>query len=281
MKTIFKLLVVALLFASCDDVEPTIYNGNIEQNDTFLSFSRSVYLLPVVQNQTGEVKVVFNSSTASDVDRVYNIEVGFPESSPANPATFTVPASVTIPAGEYQGSFTIPGVDNDLVDEVVKRFTLTVTNLSDNEYLDSDTVTVNIYEVCPLQADFLGDYAIQVTSEPLGIPAFEAGVVTLVEGDSQYERVFNATVYPGYGGNKEVTLAFACNFVNLGQSINTNVTCDVDDDTKSLVHAPAELADRSAYNTNDDSYFELTFIEDSQSDCGSPANTVLTFTKVE
>lgn len=282
MKTVFKLLAIAMLFASCDDVEPTIYNGNIDQNDTFLSFSRSTYLLPVVQNQTGEVTVVFNSSTKSDVDRVYNLDITYPEVSAANPATFDAPTTVTIPAGEYQGFITITGIDNDLVDENVKRFIITASNINEEtEYMDVESATVNIYEVCPLQADFLGTYTIAVQSEPLGIPAFQAGEVTLVQGDSEYERVFNATVYPGYGGNKEVVLAFACNYLNLGEEINTNVTCDVEDDTKSLVHAPVSIANRSAYDTNDDSYFELTFTEDSQSDCGSPANTTLTFTKVE
>ena len=284
MKTLFKLLAIALILTSCEDTEPIIYNGNFEQNDTYLSFSRPVYLLPVVQNSTGEVNIVFNSSTVTDVDRVYDIEIGFPEAAPANPATFTVPSTVTIPAGSYQGFFTINGVDNNLVDEIVKTFTMTITNADETfEYSDSLTATVNVYEVCPLQADFLGTYYMEVAENYFtDLPAFEAGEVVLTEGGTPYERVFNATAYPGYGGNELVTIAFACNYLNLGEEIDSGVTCDVEDDTKSLVFAPAELQDRSAYDTTNDSYFEMTIIENAQSDCSAaPGNTVIKFTKVD
>ncbi|AXG72854.1 hypothetical protein DVK85_00845 [Flavobacterium arcticum] len=284
MKTLFKLLAIAFIFASCEDTEPIIYNGNYEQNDTYISFSRSVYLLPIVQNSTGEVNVVFNASTVTDTDRVYDIEIGFPDnSSAANPATFTVPSTVTILAGSYQGFFTISGVDNDLVDETNKTFTMTITNADETfEYSDSLTATVNIYEVCPLQSDFTGTYYMEVAENYFtDLPGFEAGEVVLAEGSTPYERVFAATAYPGYGGSEEVIIAFACNYLNLGEKVASGVACADDPDDSSLTFAPADLEDRSAYNTNDDSYFEMTVIENSTSNCGGgPQNTIIKFTKV-
>ena len=46
MKNFIKLLVLGtgVLFTSCSDVEPAIFNGQ-EGNDTFISFSRTLYSL--------------------------------------------------------------------------------------------------------------------------------------------------------------------------------------------------------------------------------------------
>ncbi|MBY8962302.1 hypothetical protein KJK34_06010 [Flavobacterium sp. D11R37] len=286
MKLIVKLLFIALVFASCEDVEPIVYNGNIEQNQTFLSFSRSSYLLPVVQNTTGEVVVTLNSSTVADYDRTYNLEVTLPDNqSAANPETFEVPSTITIPAGEYQGFITITGVDNNLVDENRKSFTITITNVDENtEIADSNSAVINIYEVCPLQDDFLGQYQVQVIQPWLAptLPAFSAGVVTLTQGDTPFERVFTANVYPGYCGATQLTIAFACNFVNLSEEVETCLRCTSDPADLLITFAPVDLDMRSPYNTNDDSYFELTFNENSVGNCGDGDQfTVVTFTKVE
>jgi hypothetical protein len=286
MKLIVKLLFIALVFASCEDVEPIVYNGNVESNQTFLGFSRSTYLLPVVQNSTGEVVVTLNSSTVADYDRVYNLEVTLPDNqSAANPDTFDLPSTITIPAGEYQGFITISGVDNNLVDENRKSFNITITNMDENtEIADSNTATINIYEVCPLQSDFLGQYQVQVINPWLAptLPAFSSGVVTLTEGATPFERVFTANVYPGYCGPTELTIAFACNFVNLSQEVQTCLRCTADPEDRLITFAPVELDMRSSYNTNDDSSFQLTFNENSLSNCGDGAVfTVVTFTKVD
>ncbi|QYJ68459.1 hypothetical protein [Flavobacterium litorale] len=285
MKTLFKLLAIALIFTSCEDVEPVIYNGDPTQNDTFLSFSRSVYLLPVVQNNVGETTVTLNSSTVFDTDRVYNIEVELPDnSSAANPDTFSLPSTVTIPAGSYQGTFVINGTDNGLVDETVKTFTISVTNVDEtSEFSDSLTATVNVYEVCPLQDDFLGAYNIEVNENYFNnLPGFEAGEVILEEGNTPFERVFTAVVYPGNAGPREVTIAFACNFLNLGENVDSNLACQDDPEGTTITFAPVDLEDRSSYNTTDDSYFEMTVLENALSNCGGgPRNTIIRFTKVE
>lgn len=279
MKTIFKFLAIGLLFASCDDVEPTIYNGDYDQNDTFLSFSKSVYNLPIERDDVGQLTIVFNSSTKVDFDRTYDIEYSYPDEDAANPDTFTRPATITIEAGSYQGFVTIDGVDNNLVDEYVKTFRIEmVTPLQENEYMDSNITDVKVYEVCALQDDFLGDYDIRVNSSTFSSPAFETTTVTLREGDTPYDRVFDVKLLPDFTNDaQEVTIAFACDFVNLGGRYDAGIGCD---DTIKM--DPVDLAFRAAYDTTDDSSFEVNFVENATADCGAtPVIVTLSFTKVE
>ena len=283
MKNVFKLLILALVFTSCEDVEPIVYNGNIDQNKTFVGFSRSVYQLPVVKDNTGSATIVLNVSTVADYDRTYNIELSFPENpdTAANPETFSVPSSITVPAGEYQASVPITGTDNNLVDENVKSFILTITNLdAENEVADSNSTTVNVYEVCPLGDDFTGTYHIQVQANYFtGLPGFKAENVTVSVGATEYERVFTATTYPGYGGAQEVVISLSCGFTNLAEEVDSGVYCTAG---TYLVFAPVDNEDRGTYNNVDDSYFTVNMIENSKGTCGGPPDiTTLTFTKVD
>ncbi len=283
MKTLFKLLAIALIFTSCEDTEPIIYNGNFDQNDTYLSFSRAVYTLPIERDGVGELTVVFNSSTVTDIDRVYNIEVGFPENSAANPATFTVPSTVTIPAGSYQGFATVTGVDNNLVDDVIKTFTMTITNPDLSfEYSDSFTATVNVFEVCTILDDFLGEYAVSMAAQPNTGTTLLDDVVVLQEGESPFERVINVeSPYLDYGlPSTEFVISLACGltrFTNL--PYDTGLACS--EDTPNLI--VGDNADNpGVYNSEDDSSFTVRIIENTSSACGgSPAFTTITFTKVE
>ena len=283
MKTIFKLLLLTLVFVSCEDHEPAIFNGENEGNPTFISFSRGTYNLAVERDLTGQVVVTVNSSTVSSVDRTYNITV-LPNDSEfaADPATYSVPATVTIPAGSYQGTFTITGTDGGLVDAVRKNFSIQITGLTD-ESIDDDTVVVNVFEVCSILDDFTGSYTISMPNGALtDTPLIPGGQYTLEMGESEFERTFTVdSPYVSFGvPATEFTISLACgdtDFSNL--PLDTGLACSTGNN---LIIETTDLANSGNYDTTDDSSFTVNITENSASACGgAPVLTTVQFTKVE
>lgn len=279
MKNIFKaLFAFSLLFAiGCDDVEPIMYNSSGGQ--TFLSFSSNFYTLPITINSTGTLDVTLNSSTVSSVDRVYDIEV-IAEETNANPLTYNLPATVTIPAGSYQGTLTITGQDNGLVDATPEQLVIRISELN-GAAMDSNHVTVDVVEVCPLGDDFTGTYAItQLTSNlPVngGQPMLGNGtLVTITQGNGVYDRKFTATPYPGISGlftPKVINFRLSCGQTVLTSNVDTGAGCG---DATLQWHAATVP---STYNNTNDNVFQLTVTEDALSSCTSPRQTTLRFTK--
>lgn len=274
MKNIFKFLLglSLLLIYSCDDYEPTMFNSS---NGTFLSFSQNIYTLPVVRDADGSVELVLNSSTTSPVDRVYNLEI-IPEETTANPATYTFPSTITIPANSYQGFATVTGVDNNLVDDIPDPLVFRISNLT-NEFMDTNQILINIVEVCPLApgTDFLGDYTVtQLSAGSLGEPIMQ-GVVTL--SGTGFERSFDAAPYPTLGSFTKVKFTFSLNCGNtlLARQISAGVGCG-----GNIIQFNVALT-QGTYNPNNDNSFTLKVLENTTSSCGAPpAETTLRFTKL-
>lgn len=154
MKKVLILLLSVAAFVGCSDVEGVTYNAG----STFLAFDQSSYNLPVNVNSSSTINIKFVSSSISSVARTYNLSVVSEESN-ANPLTYNLPATVTIPANEYEGTLTITGTDNNLLDATIKKIVFKIEGLSASESTDTEEVTVNIYEVCPLDlATFEGDF---------------------------------------------------------------------------------------------------------------------------
>jgi hypothetical protein len=286
MKTFFKILLVSGLFASCSDVEPVEFNGQ-EGNPTFISFSKSVYSLPVERDATGSVDIVLNSSTLSSVDRTYNFEL-VPSTSllAADPATYTIPASVTIPAGQYSGIATINGQDLGLVDATRKNFSIRINNMPENEDFDSDTASVIVYEVCALQAPFLGQYEVeQQTSESpnTGEDIIPDGIYTLKEGETPYDRFISFVPYgdASFGLSEiDMLITFGCDDVNMFGEYDTDLSCEDDGGDPSIRFGASETP--NAYDIANDETFELELTENIESACGgSPRSVIIRFTKVE
>jgi hypothetical protein len=280
MKNIFRLLIVALVFASCEDVEPVIYNGD-SSNPTLLSFSSGTYDLPVLRGETGTATITLNSSTVSSVDRTYNLEF-VSLGSTADPSTYTLPSTITIPAGSYQGTATINGRDNNLVEVESESFTFRLVGLT-NEIADNDQVTVNVFEVCDLGADFTGDYRFSQITPPLDnggtdIYLFEPNsIVTLKTGDNPYQRSFEANVWPSFfgstGSSNLLNLKFSllCDEVFVTKSaIQTGCTADKD-------FAVGRPTVRGTYTEGDDSVITVRVAEDANGSCLTSGARQVTF----
>jgi hypothetical protein len=286
MKTFFKILLLAVLFTSCEDVEPTIFNGNDSSNVTFLSFSSTSYSLPIERDLTGTSTVILNASTISSVDRTYNIEViveDLPTS--ANPATFSVPSSVTIPANEYQGFLVLTGTDGGLVDANEKTFTIKVSDASvTTESYDDGSLSaiIKVFEACELQSDFSGKYMLTQVSPNFGptggdTKTLQEGIVDVAIGNTPYERTFTAKVYPGFGfPDLDVVMSFTCDGINWGgpRYVGTNGCSE----GNPISFDRSE--DSAPYDTNDDSEFEFVFTEDITNSCNARRDVIFRLTKI-
>lgn len=281
MKTFLRSIVAltSLFVISCGDVEPTIYNGDVATNGTFLTFSATTYTLPIIIDEQGTVTVTLNSSTVSSADRVYNLNI-IEEETTANSESYVFPEQVTIPAGSFQGTFEIKGFDVD-VDIVAKPLVFEISNIT-NEYMDNNKITVNVVQVCPLYDDFTGNYIVAMDSginlngSPRPIFANNS-VVTLSRGDSDFQRVFTAAPYPSLLAVAPIDFTFdlICEGTYVAQDYEMPFSCSDADFILTRGSFPA------SYNAEDDSVISVTITEDPQSACGGPYVRTLTLTKVE
>tara|TARA_Y100000815_G_scaffold87695_1_gene76411 strand:+ start:22228 stop:23127 length:900 start_codon:yes stop_codon:yes gene_type:complete len=283
MKKVIKFLVLstAIIFASCEDVEPTVFNGADSSNPTLIGFSRDSYNLEVERDGTGSVDVVVNTTTLSTSARTYTVTVNVTDAeNAAIPETFTVPATVTIPANEYQGILTITGVDNGLVDSNARLFTITLSGFT-NESVDSDTSTVRIYEVCNIEAEFTGTYQVTSAADPVvGDSRFIPNGIYEITASSRFSRVLTANPYsPGYPqGNSEIEFNFICGNTTLSAAYTTGLACG----SAPEQYVGVAPTTGGTYNPNDDSSFTVVIRTNPQSPCGvAPANITYQFTKVE
>lgn len=155
MKKILLGFMALTTLIGCSDLEDVKY----DDSQAFVAFQRTVYDLKIPLNSTKALDVIFEASNKVDFDRTYQLEIVATETD-ANPATYTFPSTMTIPANSYTGTLTINGTDGGLVDANVKKLTLRVLGLGDNESTDSDKVIINILEFCPVVVDeFVGDFS--------------------------------------------------------------------------------------------------------------------------
>ncbi len=278
-KIIASLLVFSSLFLfSCDDVEEVRYSP---ENGTFLSFSASLYNLPVPRDSQVDINLPFQSSSASSVDRVYNVEI-IAEETTADPATYQLPATLTIPANSYIGNLTIRGIDVNVTSEA-KQLVFKITGFSAAESFDNDTITVSIFEVCPLNADFTGTYVItQLSTGPVAGPLFGNGTVVTVTANGEYGRSFSAAIYPTAGsfGSETYSFNLTCGNSVFSGTVDTGIACTppAGQPRNSVKLAPAD--NPGTYTPGNDQQFTLRIKENTTNSCGAPtAETVLRFTK--
>jgi len=282
MKNIFKIIftitITTLLF-SCSDEDPIIYNGTEGANRTFLSFPGNTFTLPVAIDATGSVGITLNSSTKSAIERTFSIELDVAETT-ANPLTYTLPSTVTIPADSYQGTLTIDGADNNLVDNNVTQIIFSLANLPSNVDIDENKIQVNVIEVCPIPEDYMmGDYMIVDVAATVGpdngTENFAAGIINIT-ANTPTSRSFTAGILPAFAGDREVTMDLVCNSIVLND-VDPNLTCD--SGANSYIYTSAG-ANNSLYDLNSDLTFTINYIEDPQGSCGGPFNSSFMITKL-
>lgn len=277
MKNIFKtLLVVLVLFtiSSCDENEQPYYDGTGSDAKTFIAFTKSTYNLPVVIDDAGSVTLTIIASTLSDSDRTYNLVLDA-ENTTADASTYALPSTVTIPANSYEGTMTVNGMDNNLVEPQAKQIVFSLSGFSDNESTDVEDITVNVFEICPVPEDYLvGNYILDDSNGNFG-----TGVpVTVSIGNDPTVRQFVATFLPGSGVDQDVnvTINLVCNTFVL-DAVNINVTCQQGGPGFIIDTAGAN---NSSYSLADDLLVTVNYTEDPLQSCGAPSIQYFTLTKL-
>lgn len=269
---ITSLLLVVFLSCDKDDAAMNRIYDNVN-GQTLISFASNASDLPVVIDNDGSVEITIESSTVSTSDRTVNISID--PNSTANAENYMLSTNVvTIPANAYSGTFTIDAEDIS-VEPASESIIVNIDSAPEGSIVGRSTHTVSIFQVCPIPDDFfVGSYLIeQITPQIDGYSLSHNSVVEVYStGDTQ--RSFQTEAYISYcsGTFFEFNINLVCNEFVVPLNSTTCACSNFDD-----WWGPAIT--NSPYNLADDSVLEVTFTDDVQGDCGTPAQTTYRFTK--
>ena len=308
---IFTLLAVAsLMFTSCDEGDAVVdaVTDNTERGAILRTVNLISNELPI-----GKADASFSVELEMQDEKsgtlVTNIEVylGFRDNTVATGGTdlskpevlvatlasstfttgeFGLPrVSYAITLAEMLSTLSVNEADLDGGDQFSIRFELVLSDGRRFSFAqNSGTLTGSYFSspflytpgvTCPVEeTQFVGDYLIEQTTAYVDGPTLSDGtVVSLVIGSTSVERIFQTANYALYCSTlAPFTINFVCGEIAVPNQ-NSNCVCADGGDwfTDPIV--------RSTYDANDDSVFEVTFTDDTQSDCGSPVQTTYRFTK--
>ncbi|WP_162984994.1 hypothetical protein [Mesonia aquimarina] len=284
---LFMFLLAGLLFAftACEDREEIIYAGQ-ESDQALISFSRETYNLEIEIDDEGTLNIPVNSSAVRNTDRTYDVVIVEGETNTtADPSTYDVPETVTIPAGEYTGTLTIQGFDND-VETTPELLTIRLEGIEEDASTTFTTAVISVYQVCPIPSDYLvGEYMIQDAQATIGpgngSENFANSVVNIQPGETGTTRTFTVTVLPGIvGASVDVNLSLICGEFVL-QEVDPGIFCGENPDPPYL-YAGASVGGfiNSTYDLNSDDQFTVIYTEDPEGSCGGPFQSSFTLTKI-
>lgn len=152
IKYLFLITISILVFNSCaDDHEDVTTNLN------FVTFANNSLKLVVNKNESNNIDVTLFTTKVSGSDRTISIYTDLDLTS-ADPSSYTIPTSVTIPANTNAGIFNI-NVEDINISESGERIVVNF-DTQDGLYM-GDALTLDVALYCPLNInDFLGDYII-------------------------------------------------------------------------------------------------------------------------
>jgi len=127
--------------------------------------------------------------------------------------------------------------------------------------------------VCPVpESAFTGDYLMEQISPYIDGPTLSDGAVVTLEAEGT-KRIFQTQNYPDYCGSfYPFTIDLLCGEIAIPTQSNA---CVCGDGTDWFTDPET----RETFDVEDDSVFIITFTDDTQSDCGAPAETTYQFTK--
>ena len=258
MKNIFFLLALGLMITSCEDEFP-IYSG--DANSGLLQFERSSYDLGVEIDNSGTTPIAVQISTVSDAERTFNITV-VDESTTVDLRNLTVPSTVTIPAGSYEGVIQVSGFDPgapmmpgdfDDITTSAEVLTLQLSGQTDTTSLGNDGITsIRVFQICPIPEDYLvGSYEISDNQIVFGGANFDTTIVD-VTAAGPTSRTFATS----YFGNRtiQVVLDLVCGELIFTNTYDTRYTSA----GAAIILRPA--ADNgSTYDVSSDAFFVVEY----------------------
>ncbi len=184
-KTIFLLLSISLLvFNGCDsdDQDQTTIN--------YVSFESTSYDFGVdlLSSNSNDIKVY--TTLISNAERVFNINIET-DMSTADPASYTVPTSVSIPANTNEGSFAVNISDLNIGPD---GETLVLSFTNEDDLFIGDPIVLNIKQICPYPETQL-DITFDDFPEEQFWELYDSNDVLLFEGgpypdETEFSRTF-------------------------------------------------------------------------------------------
>lgn len=149
------LLVMTLVFQSCEETQSPIYDGS-QTLAYFNATPLSANLGVLVSEQSATYTVPINVSTLSSSDRTVSVSAA--ASSTATPNQYSFSGSVTIPANSYSGELVVTGIQDGLT-QTGDNLVLQIDGVDDGGVGSPSTFTLTIVQLCPFDiADYYGDY---------------------------------------------------------------------------------------------------------------------------
>ncbi len=276
-KYLFLALATSFLVVSCDEEDNRVI-FDVDNGETIGAFNANSTAYPVPDTGDITADVVVGVTTRSSTDRTVNVSVD--PSSTATPDMYTIPSSLTIPAGEFTVTIPVQGVFDNLPEVGDVNLVLNLESVEGGETgFGRLQHTVNMFRFCPFEngATFLGDYMIEtVTTGIFGVDTFVNGVVTLTEGDTIADRNFVTSLYPAFGGFGPFgfKISLICGDVVVPDVLSTGVGCG----GCSILVTPPDMV--ATFDLADDSSFEVNYTDDRDTCCNGPFQITIRFTKI-
>ena len=122
----------------------------------YISFEVKVPTIVVEQGSSTDMDVIVYTTQISSSDRTFNVEVD-QDNTTANAESYTVPATVTVPANSNEGTLTVSATDNNLGQDPV---VLVLKLIGSDGLYTGSTASLTIQKHCTLDInDFVGTYA--------------------------------------------------------------------------------------------------------------------------
>jgi len=309
-KVFAALLFTSLMFYSCDDGDAVVDDvvANTERGAILRTINLISNELPI-GTEDAKFSVELEVQDQENGNLVDNIEVcvGFRDNTveegetdldkdevlitTIDSSTFTIGEqglprlSYEITLTELLTTLSVNESDLNGGDQFSIRFELVLTDGRRFSFAqNSGTLTGSYFAspflytpsvTCPVPSTyFVGDYLIEQISAEVDGPTLSTGTVVSVEiGETSTARVFQTANYPNYCATlRPFVLDLICGTITV-PSQNSGCACGDGADWFTDPEVP------NTYDISDDSVFEITFTDDAQSNCSSPAQTTYRFTK--
>ncbi|RKD92787.1 DUF4843 domain-containing protein [Mangrovibacterium diazotrophicum] len=190
---ILVLLTFGAFLNSCSD------DPEFTKNLNFISFEIQIPTIVVEKEGTTEATVHVYSTQKTGSDRTFSVEV-VEDATTANPESYSIPATVTIPANSSVGTITVTAVDNNLGEDPV---TIGLQIADEIGLFTGDPAELTIQKHCELDInEFVGTYS----GETMGGWG-STNVVTSLDGDGNLQITgVGVSFLTGYWGEEIVTM---------------------------------------------------------------------------
>ncbi len=144
MKKITYILIFFVAVASFNSCNERDILGTSDIN--YINFENDTYLFGVVQESQNTREIKVYTTQISGSDRTYTLNVVATGTS-ADAAAYTIPASVTVPAGSNVGTFEVTVADVNIDPENGENLEIEIVPATG--LFIGNTITLEIYRICP------------------------------------------------------------------------------------------------------------------------------------